>query len=407
MLFFDLDRFKMINDTLGHAAGDQLLIQVATRIIEMVPAHGLPARLGGDEFVVFLPGSGKMEAVTLADAIVHRLSRPLRILDQDHHITVSVGIACSPVDGLEQLLRESDEAMYAAKRQGGGQSILFQPSIHNGIVSANQVQQDLFMAVKRNELELHYQPIVTTAGRGLAGFEALLRWRHADRGWISPADFIPRAEETGLIKRIGPWVFTQAVQQLALWHRIDSGLSMSINVSMRQLTEGSFSALANGVLRQAKVRPQSICVEVTESALMQDSAVRELHRLREFGMRVAVDDFGTGYSSLAYLQSLPVDVVKLDRTFVSRLGTSQKADGFFAAIVALAHTLDLETVAEGCETEEQWDVIVREGCKAVQGWLIARAMDADSASALISRMQREPSSLVAGSHRAHIAAVAG
>ncbi len=389
MLFFDLDRFKMINDSLGHAAGDQVLIQVASRIIDAIPPHAMAARMGGDEFVVFLPGSGKLEAATLADAIVHKLSRPLKIQDQDHYITVSVGIACSDADGLDQLLREADEAMYAAKRQGGGRSILFQPSLHATVLTANQIQQDLFTALQKNELEIHYQPIVGVPGRGVTGFEALVRWRHAVRGWISPAEFIPRAEETGLIKRIGTWIFARAVRQLADWQQNDSDLSMSINVSARQLTEGSFSAFADGVLRQEKVAARSICVEVTESALMQDTAVRELHRLRDLGVKVAVDDFGTGYSSLAYLQSLPVDIVKLDRTFVSRLGRNAKADSFFAAILSLAHTLDISTVAEGCETEEQWEVIEREGCRAVQGWLIARALDADSAAAFLKRPRGE------------------
>jgi diguanylate cyclase (GGDEF)-like protein len=396
MLFFDLDRFKMINDTLGHAAGDQVLIQVADRITALVPAGAMSARMGGDEFVVFLPGSGRMQSVTLADAIVHALSKPLKVLEQDHHVTVSVGIACSSLDGLDHLLRESDEAMYAAKRQGGGRSILFEPSIHTGILSANQIQQDLFTALNKNELEIHYQPIVTVPGRRVTGFEALVRWRHAERGWISPAEFIPRAEETGLIKRIGAWVFTRAVQQLALWHRIDSDITMSINVSGRQLTEGSFSAFADGVLKMAEVRPAAICVEVTESALMQESAVRELHRLRDIGIKVAVDDFGTGYSSLAYLQSLPVDVVKLDRMFVSRLGSSPRADAFFAAILSLAHTLDLGSIAEGCETEEQWDIIAQGGCKAVQGWLIARALDTERASALLEQSRSESAVLRKG-----------
>jgi diguanylate cyclase (GGDEF)-like protein len=389
MLFFDLDRFKMINDSLGHAAGDQVLIQVAARILAAIPPRAMAARMGRDEFVVFLPGSGKLEAATLADAIMHTLSRPLKIQEQDHYITVSVGIACSGVDGVDQLLREADEAMYAAKRQGGGRSILFQPSLHATVLTANQIQQDLFTALQKNELEIHYQPIVRVPGREIAGFEALVRWRHAVRGWISPAEFIPRAEETGLIKRIGTWVFARAVRQLAEWQRIDGDLSMSINVSARQLTEGAFSAFADGVLRQEQVAARSIIVEVTESALMQDSAVRELHRLRELGIRVAVDDFGTGYSSLAYLQSLPVDIVKLDRTFVSRLGTSVKADAFFAAVLSLAHTLDIGTVAEGCETEEQWEVIEREGCKAVQGWLIARALDANGAAAFLERRRAD------------------
>jgi diguanylate cyclase (GGDEF)-like protein len=383
MLFFDLDRFKMINDSLGHGAGDQVLIQIATRMCLFIPADAMAVRLGGDEFVVFWPGADRGMAEALAARLMHELSAPLLLQDQQHYVTVSIGIACSDPAGLDQLLREADEAMYAAKRQGGGQVVFFQPSHHTRVLTANQIEQDLFRAVENNALEVHYQPIVVCPGRTISGFEALIRWRHAVRGWISPAEFIPRAEETGLIVRIGSWVFANAVRQLAAWHRIDPTLTMSINVSARQLTDGAFSTYVASVLEAEHVQADRIYIEVTESALMHDGAVRELHRVRAMGCKVSVDDFGTGYSSLAYLQSLPVDVVKIDRSFVARLGPSTKASRFFAAILALAHTLDLHSVAEGCETEEQWSIVQEAGCDFVQGWLIARAMEPGQISAML------------------------
>jgi len=374
MLFFDLDRFKLINDSLGHGAGDQVLIQVAARLRQFIPAGAMAVRLGGDEFVVFWPGASQVDAELLAGTLIRELSAPLMVQDQLHYVTVSIGIACSDPAGLDQLLREADEAMYAAKREGGGKVVVFQPSHHTKVLTANQIQQDLFRAVESDGLEIHYQPIVGCPDRVITGFEALVRWRHAIRGWISPAEFIPRAEETGLIGRIGSWVFASAVNQLALWQRIDSGLTMSINVSARQLMDGAFSAYVASVLANEQVQARTICLEVTESALMHETAVRELHRLRAMGVRVAVDDFGTGYSSLAYLQSLPVDVVKIDRSFVARLGSNSRADRFFSAILALGHTLDLKSVAEGCETEEQWSIIEAAGCDLVQGWLISPAI---------------------------------
>jgi diguanylate cyclase (GGDEF)-like protein len=385
MLFFDLDRFKVINDSMGHAVGDQVLIEIATRLRQAEPAGGTTARLGGDEFVIFWPGASQSQALVLAGSLMAKLSEPLILNGQAHYVTVSVGVACSDAAGLDHLLREADESMYAAKRQGGGRVVVFEPSLHTTVLTANQIQQDLFRALEKSELEIHYQPIVRVPDRQILGFEALLRWCHPVRGWISPADFIPRAEETGLITRIGAWVFASAVRQLASWHRLDSSLTVSINISARQLMEGSFSTFVGETLAREQVDARSVYLEVTESALMHEGAVRELHRVRGRGVRVAVDDFGTGYSSLAYLQSLPVDVVKIDRSFVARLGSGTKASRFFTAILALAHTLDIGTVAEGCETEEQWRIIEEAGCNSVQGWLISRALEAPQATLLLNR----------------------
>ncbi len=385
LLSFDLDRFKAINDTLGHASGDDMLIQMAARLRHFAPGGSIAGRLGADEFVIFWPGAGADEAERLAQVLVQELARPVTLQGRPRHASASIGIACGIPDGPDALLREADAAMYAAKRQGGGRAVRFQPHLHAAVLTDMQTEQDLFRAVAANELEIHYQPLVTVPDRTLCGFEALVRWRHPDRGWVSPVEFIPRAEQGGLISRIGEWVLSGAIRQIGLWRRLRPALRMSINISALQLGKGSFSTLLAAILAAEQVPGEAICLEVTESALMHEACVRELHLLRELGATVAVDDFGTGYSSLAYLQSLPVDFVKIDRSFVSSLGSGLRSDRFFCAIVALARTLDLRVIAEGCETEAQWSVIASSGCEAMQGWLVAHAMDAATASARLQR----------------------
>jgi diguanylate cyclase (GGDEF)-like protein len=383
LLFIDLDRFKAINDMLGHGAGDQMLTEVAARLRHLAPAGSIAGRLGGDEFVLFWPEAGPGEAEKLAKVLLEALDRPFDIHHTQHYGGASIGIACTASCGPDDLIRQADAAMYAAKRAGGGQIVFFQPALHTVVLTNMQTEQDLFRAVENNEMEVHYQPIVRFPGREMWGFEALLRWRHPQRGWISPAEFIPRAEEAGLIKRIGGWVLMKAIRQLAEWQAQGHDLTMCINVSARQLTEDSLSATLAGLLQETQVAAESVCLEVTESALMHESAVRELHRVRAMGARIAVDDFGTGYSSLAYLQSLPVTKVKIDRSFVAPLGSNPRADRFLKAIVDLAHTLDLTTVAEGVETEEQWIVTAGANCDMMQGWLVSKALPADEAGSLL------------------------
>lgn len=271
------------------------------------------------------------------------------------------------------MLRRADAAMYAAKRNGGGQAAVYQPERHAPMLTAVQTEQDLFRAIDADELLVHYQPIVRVGSRAICGFEALARWRHPVRGWVSPAEFVPIAEATGLISRIGAWVLAEAAARLADWSRLQPGLTMSVNVSPRQLADRSLIKALPGVLATTGAPPGALCLEVTESVLMVDASVRALEALRGLGVTVAVDDFGTGHSSLAYLRELPVDIVKIDRRFVSPLGQATP-DRFFTAIIDLAPTLELRTVAEGCETWDQWRVIEAAGCGAVQGWLVAPAM---------------------------------
>jgi diguanylate cyclase (GGDEF)-like protein len=378
LLLLDLDRFKAINDSLGHQAGDQILLQFAERLRARAPTGSIAGRLGGDEFVIFWPGAAAPAAKALAQALVEDFNQPFLLRGEQHYAATSIGISCAIADDPHDLAREADIAMYAAKRQGGGKAVVFEIALHDAAVSNMRIEQDLFRAFENNEFEIYYQPLVTLPDRQVSGFEALLRWRHPTRGWISPADFIPVAEETGLITRIGAWVLVGAIRHAKAWSSEFSTLTLSINVSARQLTDGLLSSLLLQTLEREGITPQSICIEVTESGLMNTQAVQELYKLRMMSISVAVDDFGTGYSSLAYLRTLPVDTVKIDRNFVAGLATNTKDARLFRAIVDLAHTLDLHTVAEGCETEAEWDVIAASGCEKVQGWLVAKAMPASA-----------------------------
>jgi diguanylate cyclase (GGDEF)-like protein len=390
LLFLDLDRFKTINDSFGHVAGDAILVQVAARLRSMAPAGGVVSRLGGDEFILFWPGAEQREAEALAGTLVRELARPFLLEGQPHHASASIGVACSTITDADDLIRSADSAMYAAKRQGGSRSMTFEPTFRAAVLSHMQIEQDLFRALENDELEIHYQPLVTVPARRVYGFEALVRWCHPERGWISPAEFIPRAEEAGLITRIGLWVMDSAVRQIRQWRLIDSGLIISVNVSAYQLSGDGLSEFLADLLLREEVPASAVCIEITESALLDQTAIDELQRLRALGVSIAVDDFGTGYSSLSYLQKLPVNTVKIDRSFVVLLGTNPKMDRFFGMIVDLAHLLDLHTIAEGCETEEQWRLINDMGCQGAQGWLIARAMSAATASHFLMHARSGP-----------------
>lgn len=378
LLLLDLDRFKAINDSLGHEAGDHLLRQLAERLRAEAPAGSIPGRLGGDEFVIFWPGASAAAAEALAQALVEDFNQPFLLQGQQHYAATSIGISCAIAADAQDLAREADIAMYAAKRHGGGKAVVFESALHDAAVSTMQIEQDLFRAFENDEFEIYYQPLVTVPDRRVSGFEALLRWHHPLRGWISPGVFIPVAEETGLINRIGAWVLVGAIRQSKAWLSASPALTLSINVSARQLVDGVLSTLLMQTLEREGIAPDSICIEVTESALMDARTVQELHKLRTLNFSVAVDDFGTGYSSLAYLRALPVDTVKIDRSFVAGLGSNAKDDRLFRAIIDLAHTLDLRTIAEGCEIEAEWDVIAGSGCQKVQGWLVAKAMPASA-----------------------------
>jgi diguanylate cyclase (GGDEF)-like protein len=377
VLYLDLDRFKSINDTLGHQVGDQLLIEVARRINASLRPSDTLGRFGGDEFVVLCEDIGPEAVLKVADRIVAAVASPLHVGTAVLHVTISIGIAVSrgeptPVDAL---IRSADAAMYAAKRLGGNRFELYDAALRESFRRRREIEDALREATLRGEMTLHYQPVVRTTDGSVAGFEALLRWERADGSLIAPTDFIPIAEETGLIVPIGDWVIERACDQLRAWQR--QGIDVpwiSINVSVLQLQHGALLQTFERAFARTGADPSRIVMELTESALVNedDTDAAQLARLRELGVRVAIDDFGTGYSGLAYLRKLPVDMIKIDQSFVAEIVTDSTASAVLFAIVQLAHVLGFEIIAEGAETGSQVDVLRTLDCDYIQGFYYAQ-----------------------------------
>jgi diguanylate cyclase (GGDEF)-like protein len=384
-LHLDVDRFKAINDTLGPRVGDAILIEVASRLRGLAPSGSVVGRISSDEFGLFWPDAGEAEALQLSQTVLQAMLVPFVIGEQAHYVSVSIGMAYAEAGAAQDLLRQSDAALIVARRGGGGKLVEYEEGLHASVLAEMELDQELHQAVIERDFEVHYQPVVRAQGAGVVGFEALVRWRQPSRGWISPGLFIPCAEETGLIGRIGGHVMRLAVRQLAVWRAEHGDLTMAINISGRQLQDSTLAGSLSALLAETGVPAHAICLEVTEGVLLQGGAVRELQQLRALGVEIAVDDFGTGYCSLAYLRTLPVTIVKIDRSFVTPIGTDAKADRLFQAIVDLAHTLDLGTIAEGVETTGQWESMAASGCELVQGWYIARAMEPAAASQFLRR----------------------
>jgi diguanylate cyclase (GGDEF)-like protein/PAS domain S-box-containing protein len=411
VMFLDLDRFKVINDSLGHAAGDRLLVAIADRLHRVV--HAGPdqsgggaadrwrdpptiARLGGDEFTVLLEGlPGADDAARLAERALAEIGRPLEFAGHEVGTTASIGlVACGGADGAgayqtaKDLLRDADTAMYRAKSGGKNRCVRFDATMHASAVARLRLESDLRRSVERGELLLHYQPILSLETRDLAGFEALVRWRR-DGTLVSPAEFIPVAEDTGLIVPIGAWVLREAVGQLAGWRAqfpgAAGGLSVSVNVSRRQLSDPDLVAEVRRALATGRVEPGAVKLEITESAIVQDedAARRTLAELRAAGVRIAMDDFGTGYSSLGCLHRFPIDVLKVDRSFVRNVSDRRDAAAVHA-IVGLAHNLGMTVVAEGVEHQEQVAFLQGLGCDYGQGYLFAKPLPAADAAAFIA-----------------------
>jgi diguanylate cyclase (GGDEF)-like protein len=376
VLFMDLDRFKLVNDTHGHPVGDALLIALGRRLLTAVRPQDTVARFGGDEFVILCPGVVDEE---VALQIAHRMSDALAeaFLVEGHELflTGSVGVAIGrPSDGPEDLLRDADNAMYRAKEQGRPGYAFFDAGMRDKSRRRLQLEQELHFALERDELRLVYQPVFDTATGEAVGAEALLRW-DSPRGPISPSEFIPIAEETGLVMPIGDWVLRTACHQAAAWRReFGRGLPVSVNIAARQLTRPGLATQVLVALGEAGAEPDDLVLEITEHGVLEDfaAAFRHLQEVRALGVRVAVDDFGTGWSSLSYLQRLPVDELKIDRSFVATLGVEGPSMAIVGALVSLAHGLSLTVVAEGVETEEQLAELRRLGCDFVQGFLLAR-----------------------------------
>ncbi|MCA1831670.1 MAG: EAL domain-containing protein [Actinobacteria bacterium] len=390
VLFLDLDDFKTINDSLGHACGDELLGAFASRLQTCLRPGDTAARLGGDEFAILLEGiSGTRDAVTVAERVRADLEVPFTLQGKEVSVGTSIGIALStPGRGTaSDLLRNADVAMYAAKNLGKNRYEIFQPSMHAAALERLELKEDLQRAIERHELILHYQPIVELATGHITGVEALVRWKHPRRGLVSPADFIPLAEETGLIHPIGRWVLSEACRQTRLWQarfpRVQP-LAVNVNVSAKQLQAETLTDDVRAALQQSGLAPRSLTVEITESVLLdRDVAMRRLAELRKIGVRVAIDDFGTGYSSLSYLNRFPIDILKVDQSFVRHVGNSPGEEILATAVIDLTHTLGLEAVAEGIEERAQGDRLQELGCRYGQGFWYSRPLAAGDIDELL------------------------
>ncbi|MBW7972275.1 PAS-domain containing protein [Bradyrhizobium sp. BR 10289] len=372
VLYFDLDNFKTVNDRLGHAAGDRLLRWVAARLKENVGEHDTVARLGGDEFAVLQRGPQPQSAERLARRLVDIIGHPPLLENQSVHVGVSVGIAIAPDHGLDadELMKCADLALYQAKARGRGVYQLFEPEMEEQARSRHALEHDLRGALEANQFHLVFQPQVRLDTTKLTGFEALLRWKHPSRGFVSPAEFIPIAEENGLIVPIGEWVLRTACAMAASWPDV----SVAVNLSPVQFRSRGLVTMVTSALAEAGLAPQRLELEVTETALLDDSeaTIGILHQLRALGVRVSLDDFGVGYSSLSYLRKFPFDRIKIDRSFVGTLGESPESVAIVRTIASLGSVLGVETTAEGVETAEQLDFVRECGCTAVQGYYFGK-----------------------------------
>ena len=387
VLFLDFDRFKLINDSLGHMVGDQLLIAIASRLGASVRPGDTVARLGGDEFTILLDDlNGPDEAIVVVRRLLRNLAEPFRLAGREVFITASVGVALSTTgyEHAEDLLRDADTAMYRAKSLGKARYEVFDKTMHANATDLLQIETDLWRALERKELTLDYQPIVSLRTGRIAGFEALLRWLHPARGMVSPLEFISVAEETGLIVPIGQWVLDQACRQTREWQKRypqEPPLHVSVNLSAKQFMQPDLIDQVSLALDRSGLNPANLKVEITESMVMQnvESTTRMLGQLRALGVEISIDDFGTGYSSLSYLHRFPISALKVDRSFVSSMIDNQESLEIVRTIVALARNLKMDVVAEGVETLEQAEELRSMNCEFGQGYYFSRALNAENA----------------------------
>ena len=389
VLFLDLDGFKTVNDSLGHEAGDRVLVDVGQRLLEHLSAGCTIARFGGDEFTVLVPEATPERLEQVSNEIDDALADPFTVVGGEFYLSTAIGTAVS-VTGLESphdLVRDADTAMYTAKAAGRGQRVLFDVSLRNEVTRRVRVEADLRTALREEQLEPVYQPVFDLRTGTWCSVELLARWHHPEHGPVSPAVFVPVAEESGLVGRLGQLMLGRAARQAVAWEQVGLSMPIQVNVSPRQLTDPYFVAEVLGVLDAHGARPDQLALEVTESAVLADEqlAVRLLGQLDEAGVAVVIDDFGTGYSSIARLSDLPVRGVKVDRTFIAALGEHDRARHVVGAIVDLAHAYGLVVTTEGVETPEQLALLRELGCDKAQGYVLARPMPADSAAQLMLR----------------------
>ncbi len=407
LLFLDLDRFKLINDSLGHLAGDQLLIAIAKRLNFYLNPEDMVARVGGDEFAILLENANQEMAIEVAELIQKELSVPLRIEGQEVFTTASIGIVLGVSSEMSQsgwnldlsgkmyselsqkLLRNADIAMYRAKAEGGAKAVVFDQKMHDVCVSRLRLENDLRQAIEQQQLLLHYQPIVSLKTGQITGFEALVRWQHPSRGLISPAQFIPIAEETGLIIPLSWWVLREACTQLAHWQqRFSTPLTMSMNLSTKQFYQADLIWRLNQILRQTKCNRHSLRLEITESAIVENDEliIGTLEKIKSLGIGLSIDDFGTGYSSLSRLHKLPIHTLKIDKSFVGPMHLDRENAEIVRTIVSLAHNLGMDIVAEGVEVAQQLSQLRELKCEYGQGYFFSKPTDSIAASALLAKM---------------------
>ncbi|HEY5544530.1 MAG TPA: EAL domain-containing protein, partial [Gemmatimonadaceae bacterium] len=383
VLFLDLDDFKKVNDSLGHAVGDELLVAAAARLTTCVRPGDTIARLGGDEFAVLLDDvDGMSDVIVVAERISVAVSAPFHLNGRDVFVGVSIGIASMEMgDSPDDVLRNADLAMYFAKSRRKGDFAVYEPSMHDQMMEHLELEVDLRAAVERNEFEIEYQPIVNLITGEVHGAEALLRWNHPTRGYVPPVRFVPMAEETGLIIPLGRWVLREACERARDWRAHYRGrrpLQVSVNLSARHFQDASLMQDVQQALNDSGLEPWALTLEITESVLMHtsESTLERLRALKALGLNLAIDDFGTGYSSLGYLQQFPIDILKIDRSFVEAVGTEHGDPVLARAIIALGRTLQIETIAEGIERPEQREGLRTLGCTLGQGYHFARPMSA-------------------------------
>ena len=389
VLYFDVDRFKGVNDSFGHHAGDDFLVEIARRLERSLRPGDTLARLGGDDFAILLEDlRAGTDATRVAERIQENLVAPFAVEGTEVFCSASIGIALGPGSYTQpqEMLRDANTAMYRAKANGRAGHQIFDADMHRRAVSQLRIESDLRRAIERQEFVLHYQPIVDLSTRRLTGFEALVRWKHPQRGVVPPGEFIPVAEETGLIKPLGLWVIQESCRQIREWQdRGGPPLRISVNLSGHQLAQPDLVEQVQRTLETTGIDPRLLAVEVTESALVRDmaAAASVLAQLRALNVHVNVDDFGTGYSSLSYLQNLPVDTLKIDRSFVKTLDQTGGRSEIVRAVITLAHSLGMSVVAEGVETRGQLDALTALQCNGAQGFFFARPLPPDEAQKIL------------------------